>query len=159
MDEIDKVVDNLFSQYLKPGSAVAPGTPQIAAVQSEQPPSPPPAEHPPDDLVFEASPSPVVEPQQVPAVQPPVQDPKSTVAFPAQTPVADLAPARKTAPKKKKRKTGNKGIKEIKLETAKMLRHLSMAIKSENWWHKLYYSNKFVRNAMYISQIITKRKK
>lgn len=153
MDEIDQVVENLFSQYIKPGSAVAPGTPQASVPQNEQPPTPPPVEQPPDDLVLEASPSPIVEPPQKPAVAPAVDETESTVAVP------DSAPARKAAPKKKKRKTGDKGIKEIKLETAKMLRHLSMAIKAENWWHKLYYSNKFVRNAVYISQIITKKKK
>jgi hypothetical protein len=50
-------------------------------------------------------------------------------------------------------------IAKIKVQTGKMLRHLHKAIRSENWWHKLYYANKFLLLAVTISKTITKRER
>ena len=157
MDEIDQVVDNLFSQYLKPGSAVTAGSPQAQVPQAEQPPAPPAVDQPPEDLVLEVNHSPSISVPEVPAAQPVAPQTSPAITAPAKKKAIKAAPVKKAVPKGKAKSV--KGIKEIKAETAKMLRYLSMAIKAENWWHKLYYSNKFVRKSMYIAQIITKRKK
>ena len=151
MDEIDQVVDNLFSQYIKPGTGVTAGTPKVSVPKGEQPPAvPSPAEQSIDDLIMEVSPS--SAPQSAASEQP------ATESTPARKKVTKPVTSR-TVSKKKTRTRANKGIKEIKMETAKMLRYLSTAIKSDNWWHKLYYSHKFVRKSMYIAQVITKRQK
>ncbi len=151
MDEIDQVVDNLFSQYIKPGSEVTGGNLQAAVSKAEQPPAPPSVDQSPDDLIMEVSPSPDVGVQEVTTAHPDIKVSSAVTRSPAKKKAA------RSVPKKKIR--SSKGIKEIKMETAKMLRYLSSAIKSDNWWHKLYYSHKFVRKSMYIAQVITKRPK
>ena len=154
MDEIDQVVDNLFSQYIKPGSTSAAGSAPEPSPQAEKPPELPAVEQPPEDLFMEVSPA----SPEVPATQHVVPHPVALKPLPAKKTASKSAPVKKVVPPTKKRAKSVKGIKKIKLETAKMLRYLSMALKSDNWWHKLYYSHKFVRKSMYIAQVITKRK-
>jgi ribosomal protein S25 len=49
-------------------------------------------------------------------------------------------------------------IDQIKLLTAKMLKRLNQAVKSDSWTHRLYYSHQFMQIAMSIAKRITKRK-
>ncbi len=49
-------------------------------------------------------------------------------------------------------------VDQIKELTAKMLRRLSLAVKSDSWGHRLYYSHQFLQIAMSIAILVTKRK-
>ena len=160
MDEIDAVVDNLFNQYIPKNKDVAP-------IPSEPPPSAAPEPDPELDATASISPTThpdIVQkpsephPDIVKKPAPPQEKPKAAVkaAVAAQKAVAAKKPANK--------KTAGPvavpvNIAKIKKQTAKLLRHLHKAIKSENWWHRLYYANKFMLLAMTISTTITKREK
>lgn len=168
MDEIDIAVDNLFGQYVAKQN-------DVAAVPSEPPPSTGPeldanstikAKSHPDIISKQSRPQPDVI--KKPAV--PREKAKVVAKAPAKTKKKVVAKAgvktQKTVAVKKPVKKKATGlvpvavdIKEIKKQTAKMLRHLHKAIKSENWWHKLYYANKFLFIAMSISKTVTKREK
>ncbi len=160
MDEIDNVVDNLFSQYIPKKKDVVP-------MPSEPPPSTgpepeaeldstssiPAAAHP--DIVQKSS---EPHPDIVKKPVAPEPEPKATAkaAIKAQKVVA----ARKSDKKKAAAKVSVPvDIAKIKVQTARMLRHLHKAIRSENWWHKLYYANKFLLLAVTISKTITKRER
>ena len=160
MDEIDDVVDNLFNQYIPKNKDVAP-------IPSEPPPSAapepdpeldatasiPPATHP--DIIPKPSES---HPDIVKKPAPPQEKPKATEE--AAVKAQKAAAAKKSATKKTAAPVSVPvNIAKIKKQTAKMLRHLHKAIKSENWWHKLYYANKFLLLAVTISKTITKREK
>lgn len=169
MDEIDIAVDNLFGQYVAKRN-------DVAAVPSEPPPSTGPeldanstikANSHPDIISKQSRPQPdiIKKPAAVPR-----QKAKVVAKAAAKTRKNVVAKAgvktQKTVATKnpvKKKVTGlvpvAVDIIEIKKQTAKMLRHLHKAIKSENWWHKLYYANKFLFIAMSISKTVTKREK
>jgi hypothetical protein len=49
-------------------------------------------------------------------------------------------------------------VDQIKQLTSLMLKRLSMAVKSDSWGHRLYYSYQFVQIAMNIANRITRRK-
>jgi hypothetical protein len=49
-------------------------------------------------------------------------------------------------------------VDQIKELTARMLRRLNLAVKSDSWGHRLYYSYQFLQIAMSIANRITKRK-
>ena len=160
MDEIDKVVDNLFGQYI-------PKKKDVAAVPSEPPPSNGPEPDPSLDststIMANAHPDIVQKPSEAhPDIikKPTPPQPKPSIAAKAAVKAQKTVAARESG----KKKAGSRisvpvDIAEIKKQTAKMLRHLHKSIKSENWWHKLYYANKFLFIAVDISKQITKRKK
>ena len=160
MDEIDDVVDNLFNQYIPKNKDVAP-VPSVPTPSTAPEPdqdldntaSIPVAAHP--DIVQKPS---EPHPDIVKKEKPPKPEPKKTekVALKAQKKIA----AKKATAKKSAAPIAVPvNIAKIKEQTAKMLRHLHKAIKSENWWHKLYYANKFLLLAVTISKTITKREK
>jgi hypothetical protein len=160
MDEIDNVVDNLFNQYIPKKKDVAP-------IPSEPPPSAAPEPDPELDATASipaaAHPDIVQKPSEphpdiVKKTKSPPAKPKAAVK--AAVKAQKVAAAKKSAKKKTTAPVSVPvNIAKIKKQTARMLRHLHKAIKSENWWHKLYYANKFLLLAVTISKTITKREK
>lgn len=160
MDEIDNVVDNLFNQYIPKNKDVAP-------IPSEPTPSVAPEPEPDPDstasIMANAHPDIVQKPSEPhPDI---VKKPKSSPAKPKAAVKAAVKAQKAAATKKTAKKKASAPVSvpvdigKIKKQTAKMLRHLHKAIKSENWWHRLYYANKFMLLAMTISKTITKREK
>jgi hypothetical protein len=158
MDEIDNVVDNLFSQYMPKKKDVVP-----------MPSEPPPSTGPEPDLDTTASIQAAAHPDIVQKSSEPHQDiikrpgtpqPKPKATAKAAIKAQKVAAARKPDKKKAAAKVSVPvDIAKIKVQTGKMLRHLHKAIRSENWWHKLYYANKFLLLAVTISKTITKRER
>jgi len=161
MDEIDNVVDNLFGPYIPKNKDVAPVPAEPLPSTGPEPvpeldttgSSPAPNNHP-DIVQKPTAPHPDI------INKPVAPQPKPNAAAKAAIKAQKTATARKSG---KKKAAGTVSvpvdIAEIKKQTAKMLRHLHKAIKSENWWHKLYYANKFLLIAGNITKTITKRKK
>ena len=155
MDEIDSVVDNLFSQYMPKKKDVVP-----------MPSEPPPSTGPEPDLDTTGS-IPVAAHPDI--AQKPSEPHPDIIKRPG-TPQPKPNAAAKAAIKAQKVVAAGKkkavakvsvpvDIAKIKVQTAKMLRHLHKAIRSENWWHKLYYANKFLLLAVTISKTITRRER
>jgi hypothetical protein len=160
MDEIDNVVDNLFSQYIPKKKDVVP-------MPSEPPPStgpePEPDLDPPASIpaashtdIVQKSPEPHQDIIKRPGTPQPKLNAAAKAAVKAQKVAAPVKPAKKKAAAKVSVPVD---IAKIKVQTGKMLRHLHKAIRSENWWHKLYYANKFLLLAVTISKTITKRER
>jgi hypothetical protein len=158
MDEIDNVVDNLFSQYMPKKKDVVP-----------MPSEPPPGTDPGPELDATVSIPTAAHPDIIPKTPEPHPDivkkpitpqPKLKASAKAAIKAQKVAAARKSTQGKAAAKVSVPvDIAKIKIQTAKMLRHLHKAIRSENWWHKLYYANKFLLLAVTISKTITRRER
>ena len=48
-------------------------------------------------------------------------------------------------------------VDHIRQLTTNMTKHLNLAIKSKNWWKRLYYSHQFLVESINISKILTRR--
>jgi len=74
----------------------------------------------------------------------------------------EIAKERKEIPlvQDKQHKTpalGRVEINQIKELTARMLRSLNLAVKSDSWGHRLFYSYQFMQIAMNIASRVTRR--
>jgi len=154
MDEIDNAVDNLFGQYItKTKDVAAVPTVPLPGNGPELDASTQAASHP-DIIAKPSGPHPDIIRKQA------VSQPKPNVSVKAATKSQKTVATKKSV---KKSSATNIAvpvdIAEIKKQTATMLRHLHKAIKSENWWHKLYYANKFLLIASNLSRTVTRREK